>query len=131
MPAQAPRRLHPVQRWLWWLLAWLSLGLGVIGIVVPVLPTVPFILFAAFAAARGSERLHRYLLAHPRFAPHIRDWQVYGAVSRRAKQWASATMLASVVPIAWFAPAPWMAALPITCMALVAAWLWRRPEPPA
>ena len=25
----------------------------------------------------------------------------------------------------------WMTALPIACMACVAAWLWARPEPPA
>ncbi len=45
-------------RWLWWLLAYASLGLGLLGIVVPGLPTAPFVLLAAFAAARGSKRLH-------------------------------------------------------------------------
>ena len=38
-------------RWLWWLLAYASLGLGIVGIVVPGLPTTPFVLLAAFAAA--------------------------------------------------------------------------------
>ena len=51
-------------RWAWWLLAYVSLGLGLIGIVVPGLPTVPFVLLSAFAAARGSMRLHDRLLAH-------------------------------------------------------------------
>ena len=37
-------------RWLWWLLAYASLGIGIVGIVVPGLPTVPFVLLAAFAA---------------------------------------------------------------------------------
>ncbi len=43
-PQQAPRRT----RWLWWLLAYASLALGVIGIVVPGLPTVPFVLLWVF-----------------------------------------------------------------------------------
>jgi uncharacterized membrane protein YbaN (DUF454 family) len=25
----------------------------------------------------------------------------------------------------------WMSALPVVCMAVVVAWLWQRPEPPA
>ncbi len=72
-------------RWAWWLLAWLSLGLGVVGVVLPGLPTVPFVLLSAYAAARGSHKLHRWLLAHRRFGPMIHDWPTYGAVSRRAK----------------------------------------------
>ena len=52
----------------------------------PGLPTVPFVLLAAFAAARGSQRLHGWLLAHRQFGPMIRDWQAHGAVSRRAKR---------------------------------------------
>ena len=63
-------------RWLWWLLAYASLGIGIVGIVVPGLPTVPFVLLAAFAAARGSQRLHGWLLAHPQFGPMIRDWDL-------------------------------------------------------
>src|SRR3546814_11452510 len=73
-------------RWAWWLLAYASLGLGLVGVVVPGLPTVPFVLLSAYAAARGSERLHRWLLAHRVFGPMIVDWQVHGAVSRRAKR---------------------------------------------
>ena len=116
-------------RWAWWLLAYASLGLGLIGIVVPGLPTVPFVLLAAFAAARGSERLHRRLLAHPQFGPIIRDWQSQGAVSRRAKWLATTMMTACALVIFLTAPKAWMAATGTTIMALVAVWLWRRPEP--
>src|SRR3546814_13691343 len=72
-------------RWAWWLLAYASLGLGLVGVVVPGLPTVPFVLLSAYAAARGSERLHRWLLAPRVFGPMIVGWQVHGAVRRRAK----------------------------------------------
>ena len=116
-------------RWAWWLLAYLSLGLGLIGIAIPGLPTVPFVLLAAFAAARGSERLHRWLLAHRQFGPMIRDWQAQGAVSRRAKWLATCMMSACAAILFLTAPKTWMAATGTAIMAIVAAWLWRRPEP--
>ncbi|WP_407352943.1 YbaN family protein [Luteimonas sp. R10] len=122
-------------RWAWWLLAYCSLGLGLIGVFVPGLPTTVFVLIAAWAAARGSERLHRWLLVHPRFGPMIRDWQAHGAVSRRAKWMATAAMAACaailllVMPL-FTAHRWWMTALPVACMAIVATWLWLRPEPP-
>src|SRR3546814_19447699 len=81
-------------RWAWWLLAYASLGLGLVGVVVPGLPTVPFVLLSAYAAARGSERLHRWLLAHRVFGPMIVDWQAHGALSRRANPTATLTMAA-------------------------------------
>ena len=116
-------------RWAWWLLAYLSLGLGLVGIVVPGLPTVPFVLLAAFAAARGSQRLRERLLAHRHFGPMIRDWEASGAVSRRAKRLATAMMAVCAVVMFCTAPKLWMAATGTTIMAIVATWLWRRPEP--
>ena len=121
-------------RWAWWLLAYASLGLGIVGIFVPGLPTTVFVLLAAYAASRGSERLHRHLHGHPRFGPVIRDWQAHGAVSRRTKWSATLAMLvcALVLLLLMFASGPhawWMLALPIACMAMVSAWLWLRPEP--
>ncbi len=128
--------MHPTRRfrWAWWLLAYASLGLGLLGMFLPVLPTVPFVLLAAFAAARGSERLHRSLLADARFGPMIRDWQAGRAIARRAKWMATWTMLASAVVLAaamlWTGSQRWwLLALPVGCMAIVAAWLWCRPEP--
>lgn len=116
-------------RWAWWLLAYLSLGLGLVGIVVPGLPTVPFVLLSAYAAARGSRRLHAWLLAHRQFGPMIRDWQTHGAVSRRAKWMASVMMAACAAIMFLTAPRVWMAITGTVFMAIVAAWLWRRPEP--
>ena len=116
-------------RWLWWLLAYASLGLGIVGIVVPGLPTVPFVLLAAFAAARGSQRLRERLLADRRFGPMIRDWEREGAVSRRAKWLATTTMAVCAVVMFLTAPKWWMAAIGTTIMACVALRLWRRPEP--
>ena len=116
-------------RWAWWLLAWASLALGVVGVVVPGLPTVPFVLLSAYAAARGSARLHAWLLAHRRFGPMIGDWQAQGAVSRRAKWLATSMMALAALLMFLTAPRWWMAATGTAIMATVAFWLWRRPEP--
>ena len=139
-PPRTPRRPSPEEasqseparrwRWAWWLLAYVSLGLGLIGVALPGLPTVPFVLLAAFAAARGSRQLHRWLLAHRRFGPMIHSWQAYGAVSRRGKWLATAMMAASAGLMFLTAPAWWMAAIGSAIMAVVATWLWLRPEPP-
>ncbi|MEL6220707.1 MAG: YbaN family protein [Pseudomonadota bacterium] len=73
-------------RILWMSGGWLSLGLGMVGVFLPLLPTVPFILLAAFCFARGSERMNRWLVEHPRFGPAIKDWRAHGAVSRAGKR---------------------------------------------
>jgi len=122
-------------RWAWWLLAYASLGVGIVGIFVPGLPTTVFVLIAAWAAARGSERLERRLLEHPRFGPVIVNWRLHRAVPRRAKWAATWAMLAcAAILLVVMAAVPshraWMVALPIGCMVVVGIWLWRRPEPP-
>lgn len=126
LPAATSSRLH---RLLYLALAYVCLALGIIGIVLPGLPTTPFVLLAAWAAARGSDRLHQWLLAHRVFGPMVRDWQASGAVSRRAKWAATLTMLACAIIFFLTAPKWWMAALGTAIMCVVATWLWLRPEP--
>lgn len=116
-------------RWAWRLLAYASVVLAVIGALLPVLPTVPFLLLAAYAAARGSPRLHAWLLAHPRFGPSIRQWQTQGAVSRDAKWMATAMMLISASLLWLTTPHIALAAGVSIGMLAVGAWLWRRPNP--
>lgn len=121
--------IHHVKRWMWLLVAGVALGLGILGVFLPGLPTTPFVLLAAFAAARGSKRLHAWLLAHRTFGPMIRDWQATGAVTRRAKWWATGMMALSAVIMFATAPKWWMAATGTAIMAVTGTWLWLRPEP--
>ena len=51
-----------------------SLALGVVGIILPVLPTTPFILLTAWCYFRGSPKLHKWLIEHPRLGPLVEEY---------------------------------------------------------
>ncbi|MBM3677443.1 MAG: DUF454 domain-containing protein [Actinobacteria bacterium] len=118
-------------RWLWLALAYLSAAVALVGVVVPVLPTTPFALLAAYAAARGSDRLHAWILAHPTLGPLVTAWHDGRRVGRRPKLVATATMAVSAAIMFAVAPTPWLAAGVTAFMGAVATWLWLRPEPSA
>jgi uncharacterized protein len=117
-----------VKRLLWRGLALASVGLGLLGVVVPGLPTVPFLLVAAWAGSHGWPALETWLLNHPRHGHAVRQWREHGAVPRRAKVLSSVMMVASVAIMALIGVPAWALALAVVSMAVVALWLWRRPE---
>lgn len=106
----------------------IALGLGVIGIFLPIVPTVPFLLLAAFCFARGSDRLHRWLLNHNIFGPPIRDWQARGAIGRRIKLVASLSMAAGFGVAAYLDLPVFVLAVQAAIMLSVAVFIWSRPE---
>ncbi|QDY69992.1 YbaN family protein [Qingshengfaniella alkalisoli] len=79
----------------WFIFGCLSVAIGFVGAFLPLLPTVPLLILAAFCFARSSPKLHEWLLTHPIYGPHIRDWQERGAISRRAKRLAVASCVAT------------------------------------
>ncbi len=83
-------------RWWFVLLGHACLALGAVGLFVPLLPTTPFVLLAAFCYSRGSERLHRWLTAHPRLGRPIRDWERHGSIRPRAKWLSTVLIVASL-----------------------------------
>jgi uncharacterized protein len=118
-------------RHLWTLAGLLSFGLGAVGVFVPLLPTVPFMLLAAFCFARGSERFHCWLLAHPRFGPAIRDWRAHGAISRRGKRAAVLAIAATfVLSLLLGMPAAGLA-IQAGVLAGVLTFILTRPDGPA
>jgi len=117
-----------VRRLFWRALALVSLLLGLAGVFLPVLPTVPFVLIAAWAAGNGWPALEAWLLNHAHLGPPLRRWRERGAVPRRAK-WAATIGMSGGALTLVLLPLPiWVTVAAVTTMAVVAAWLWRRPE---
>lgn len=116
----------------WWRVFWLGAGalalaVGLVGVVLPLLPTTPLVILAAFCFARGCLRCERWLLAHPRFGPLVRDWRRHRVIPRRARRLAYPMMLLGSV-WGWFAMPASIRWIPALTCAAVAAWMWRQPS---
>ncbi|QDL91310.1 DUF454 domain-containing protein [Paroceanicella profunda] len=116
-------------------IVWLTIGLlsllaGAAGAVLPLVPTVPFLLLAAFAFSRSSERLHTWLTTHPRLGPPIMDWQRHGAIRRRVKYIATATIAAAFLISVMLNVPGHVLAIQAGVLSLVLLFLWTRPEGP-
>ncbi len=115
-------------RLLWITFGLFSLLLGVIGMFLPLLPTVPLLLLAVFCFARSSERLHDWLVNHPRLGPPIRDWQRSGAISLPAKRLATASIaLAFLIPY-FIGVRPQILTLQAVVLSGVLIFIWTRPS---
>ncbi|KEO54358.1 YbaN family protein [Thioclava pacifica] len=115
-------------RILWLILGLISFAIGVIGIFLPLVPTVPLMLLATFFFARSSERLHQWLVTHPRFGPSILDWQERRAISKRAKIAASISIAAAFTISVLIGLKPMLLAIQAITLVGVSIFIWTRPN---
>ncbi len=119
-----------LSRPMWLALGILSLALGIAGAVLPLLPTTPFILLAAYCFAKSSPRLHGWLVNHRLFGPLIENWERNGAIDKRSKTIAVATMAATPL-ITFLIGAPlWALAAQIVVLLGAATYVLTRPSGP-
>lgn len=90
---------------LYLLLGLVALAVGVIGVVLPLVPTTGPLLIAAFAFARSSDRLHDWLMNHPRFGRFISDFRDGRGIPIKTKVIAVIAMTAAFTySIGWVVP---------------------------
>ena len=98
--SSTPSSSRPI-RWLLLLAGTVALALGIVGVVLPGLPTTPFVLLAAACYAKGSPRLHGWMLQHRFLGPMLRDWETHRSLTRRTKTIAIGSMVVMVGLSAW------------------------------
>ena len=74
----------------------IAVVLAILGVFLPLLPTTPFLLLASACFARGSDRLHGWLLNNKLFGSAIRDFEQGKGMPRKAKIMAVALLWASL-----------------------------------
>ena len=111
------------------ILAYFFLALAIVGMFLPGLPTVPFLLLTAWFAARGSDRLHNWLYAHPHLGKLLIDWEQQGAVSRTSKVIAVLMLIASWVIMYHRLNNVWGLVGIAVLFVAIATYLVSRPEP--
>ena len=111
------------------ILAYFFLALAIVGIFFPGLPTVPFLLLTAWFAARGSDRLHSWLYAHPHLGKLLIDWEQQGAVSRTSKVIAVIMLITSWVVMYHRIDNVWWLAGIAVLFITIATYIGSRPEP--
>ncbi|WP_212626717.1 YbaN family protein [Pseudomonas sp. PP3] len=117
-----------LSRLLFGLLAYVSLGIGLIAIVIPGLPTTEFILLAAWAATKSSLRLSAWLENHRLFGPILSNWRNGRIIARRAKISATVSMLLCAGLMLVMLDHGWPIYLAIVGMGMGNVWIWSRPE---
>ena len=99
--------------------------LGILGIFLPLLPTTPFLLLASWCFARGSDRLHAWLLSHRVFGDYLRNFEAGRGIPLKAKILATVTLWGSILLATRRFDTPTMPVLLALMGAGVSLYLWR------
>lgn len=99
---------HMLKKWIYIIIGFVSLALGILGIFVPGLPTTIFLIITAFFWLRSSPDLHSRLLNHKILGGYLK--QVQNGMSRRLKIKAISTMWTMIFISSYF---------------FIEGWLWR------
>ena len=119
--------IHPVKKFLWKVLGFLSLGMAYVGLITPGIPYSCFVVFAAYCFAKGSPKMHAWLYNHKIFGPFLTNWGEKRVFPTKMKFFMLAMMSTSLL-IMFFTGVKPIGIISTACfMALVAIWAWRFP----
>lgn len=105
-------------------LAGLCLILGTIGLVVPGLPTFDFYFLATLFAAKGSQRMHQWIVNNKVIAPILQQWQLKRTLPVKVKLFSLASMSVAAGILIWTVPHPWAVGTIVLMMVCVQLWMW-------
>ncbi|QIE41013.1 DUF454 domain-containing protein [Rhodobacteraceae bacterium SC52] len=112
----------------WTLAGLISVAVGLVGIVLPLLPTVPLMILAAFCFGKSSPKLHAWLVEHPIYGPHIRDWRDRGAIRLPAKRIATVSIAAAFGLSIALGVKPTVLVIQAIVLLAVLTFIWSRPS---
>ena len=118
--------IHPVKRFLWKILGFLSLGMAYVGLVTPGIPYSIFVVFAAYCFAKGSPKMHAWLYNHKLFGPFLTNWNTKRVFPTKMKYFMLAMMSTSLIIMSFTVPVKGVVYTGIF-MLFVAVWAWRWP----
>jgi uncharacterized membrane protein YbaN (DUF454 family) len=78
------------------LIGGIAVVLAILGVFLPLLPTTPFLLLASACFARGSTRLHAWLINNRLFGEYLRNYEQGRGIPLRGKVVALAMLWASI-----------------------------------
>ncbi|MCK5876598.1 MAG: YbaN family protein [Candidatus Marithrix sp.] len=74
-----------LQNYLFIILGWFFVILGIIGVILPVLPTTPFLIVALAFFSKSSPKFHNMLLNNVWFGSVLKQWEENKTLSRQIK----------------------------------------------
>lgn len=84
---------------IWFVFAWISFVVGIIGAFLPILPTTPFLILSAYLFSKSSPRFHKWIMELPIAGAAVRDWQENRVIKPRAKILCTLMIIVSLVVI--------------------------------
>ena len=119
-------RIHPVKRFLWTVLGFLSLGMAYVGLITPGIPYSCFVVAAAYCFAKGSPKMHAWIYNHKIFGPFLTNWGEKRVFPTKMKFFMLAMMSTSLIIMSFTVPVKGVVYTGIF-MFIVAVWAWRFP----
>jgi len=122
-------------RYIFLIVGWFCLTLGLLGLFVPLFPTTILVLVAVWAFSRSSPEMEKRLRNNRFIGKTVRDWQDAGVIPPLGKLTAI-VMFAFMLGYAhFFAHSPWwlelaLGAFALTAIAFVVTRPGKRPEDP-
>jgi len=116
-----------IKKAFWFVLGILLVGVAYLGVILPGLPWSTPILGATFCFAKSSDRLHNWIMNHPRFGPFVKNWSRLRVYPQKAKYLIVAVMSTSL-GFMFFGTGNVKATLYMfITFALIVIWAWRYP----